>query len=98
MNHAVLLIGWTNEGDWIIKNSWGKDWGKDGFAIISKDRNCGLNLLVDAVEFRVSEPYPNPDYCSTKKTVCGDGKLEGNEQCDDGNVLDNDGCSSNCTT
>jgi cysteine-rich repeat protein len=28
--------------------------------------------------------------------VCGDGKVNG-EQCDDGNTLDGDGCSANCT-
>lgn len=28
--------------------------------------------------------------------VCGNGKREGAEECDDGNLLDNDGCSSTC--
>ena len=31
-----------------------------------------------------------------KKTTCGDGIREGNEQCDDGNTLDGDGCSKLC--
>lgn len=30
--------------------------------------------------------------------VCGDGIISGNEQCDDGNTLNGDGCSSICTT
>jgi cysteine-rich repeat protein len=30
-------------------------------------------------------------------TVCGDGKKEGREQCDDGNSLSGDGCSAICT-
>jgi cysteine-rich repeat protein len=30
-------------------------------------------------------------------TVCGDGKKEGNEECDDGNKLNADGCSAICT-
>lgn len=29
-------------------------------------------------------------------TVCGDGLQAGNEQCDDGNTINNDGCS-NCS-
>jgi cysteine-rich repeat protein len=32
------------------------------------------------------------------RTVCGDGKLAGNETCDDGNTLHGDGCSANCLT
>ena len=27
---------------------------------------------------------------------CGDGKVDGNEECDDGNLIDCDGCDSNC--
>ena len=30
--------------------------------------------------------------------VCGNGMQEAGEQCDDGNVVDGDGCSSRCTT
>jgi len=40
-NHAVVLVGWndtgfnettnTTEGYWIIKNSWGTDWGEGGY-------------------------------------------------------------------
>ena len=28
--------------------------------------------------------------------VCGDGNQEGTEECDDGNLVDGDGCDSNC--
>ncbi|MBQ8569732.1 MAG: hypothetical protein IJ446_10995 [Oscillospiraceae bacterium] len=47
-NHAVTLIGWDDEysadnfrtapagdGAWIIKNSWGTDWGDDGIFYLS---------------------------------------------------------------
>lgn len=30
--------------------------------------------------------------------VCGDGQVQGTEQCDDGNTADGDGCSSICVT
>jgi|GEM_PF-2244302 len=45
----------------------------------------------------------NCSYCSTECTnvtvtgpKCGDGVLNGNEQCDDGNIVNGDGCSSVC--
>ena len=34
--------------------------------------------------------------CPEPESVCGDGKLEGIELCDDGNTEDGDGCSATC--
>ncbi len=37
LNHIIVILGWkddpsiTNGGYWICKNSWGSDWGYDGF-------------------------------------------------------------------
>lgn len=37
INHAILLLGWKDDptvsggGYWICKNSWGQDWGYNGF-------------------------------------------------------------------
>lgn len=28
--HAVVVVGWDTEGNWIVQNSWGEKWG-DGF-------------------------------------------------------------------
>jgi len=39
--HAVCIIGWTAEGCWIVKNSWGNDWGENGFFQI-KFGNCRI--------------------------------------------------------
>ena len=37
--HAVCIVGWTAENCWIVKNSWGSDWGDEGFFKIKFD-NC----------------------------------------------------------
>ena len=45
MNHAVLLVGFDYDDDgmyWIIQNSWGKDWGEDGFCRIRARHGKGV--------------------------------------------------------
>ena len=50
-NHAVLIVGWDDSpidkgditGGWIVKNSWGTDWGDDGyFTIAYGSANIGM--------------------------------------------------------
>jgi cathepsin L len=43
LNHAVLLVGYTQDA-WIIKNSWGTGWGDRGYIYISRNTsvNCGI--------------------------------------------------------
>lgn len=44
--HAVLLVGWGTENGvpyWLVQNSWGTNWGLDGFfKIIRGTDECGI--------------------------------------------------------
>lgn len=39
-NHAIVLVGWDDaKGAWLMKNSWGTDWGEDGYMWIKYNSN-----------------------------------------------------------
>ena len=46
LNHAVELIGYDEDGNYIIKNSWGRQWGSNGTAKIDRRFPCGIGLYV----------------------------------------------------
>lgn len=64
--HAVTLVGWDdNKEAWLIKNSWGKYWGIDGFAWVAYN-SSGLTAFswVDVTKNDANpepEPEPNPE-------------------------------------
>lgn len=40
-NHAVLLVG-LQDGNWLVKNSWGPNWGENGYIRLKNGNTCGL--------------------------------------------------------
>jgi cathepsin L len=47
LNHAVLIIGMDNNSNYIIKNSYGSNWGDHGFGMINSSYNdCGIRIAV----------------------------------------------------
>ncbi|XP_039078340.1 procathepsin L-like [Hyaena hyaena] len=54
LNHGVLVVGYGFRGKesddkkyWIVRNSWGSEWGMDGYIKIARDRNnhCGITTM-----------------------------------------------------
>jgi C1A family cysteine protease len=41
LNHAVTGFGFDN-GYWLIKNSWGTNWGESGFIRLKDGNTCGI--------------------------------------------------------
>lgn len=46
INHAVEIVGYDANDNWIVKNSWGTVWGVNGYGTISNANDCALTAYV----------------------------------------------------
>lgn len=64
--HLIKLVGWTKSMDgsteWIAENSWGPDWGEDGYVRVLGGRG---DVMIDQYALGMSTvPYTVYDYMS----------------------------------
>ncbi|CAD8136285.1 unnamed protein product [Paramecium octaurelia] len=44
LNHGVVLVGINRNGVWKVRNSWGQDWGEQGYINLASGDTCGVCL------------------------------------------------------
>ena len=64
INHGVIIVGWDDtlcdgDGAWMVKNSWGTEWGDGGVAYMKYD-TC--NIGKDAQWFEYSPEAPSEEF------------------------------------
>ncbi|KAK4195341.1 putative dipeptidyl-peptidase 1 [Triangularia verruculosa] len=72
-NHIALVVGYDDErGAWIMKNSWGKGWGDDGFVYFAYD-NANIDMWT-----KYGLRNVNPDPWTRKRHQSGNMMNSGN--------------------
>ncbi|CAK56879.1 unnamed protein product (macronuclear) [Paramecium tetraurelia] len=48
-NHAAVAVGYDSKKNWLIRNSWGSDWGVNGHIWLAIGNTCGVLSRLDQV-------------------------------------------------
>ena len=68
--HCIAIVGYDDElGAWLVRNSWGTDWGMDGYAWVkygdSEIDSCMYQIIPDGE----IPPQPKPSPCKIGNTI-----------------------------
>merc|ERR1719223_7873 len=74
LNHAVVVVGYGVDAEsnlpyWKIQNSWGSDWGEEGYFRILRDGNCRCGICLEPSQMKLRyentvdeiHPHYHPD-------------------------------------
>ena len=86
MDHGVILVGYGSDGGldyWIVRNSWGEDWGESGYMRLGRGHNaCGVaNAAIYPVLATSSVGRTSVltgDYCGSMIGIVNDIKISFN--------------------
>lgn len=73
LNHGVLVVGYDdtdeNGAHWIVKNSWGEQWGDSGYFKLSQESSkpAGACGIYQAASYPVKDDTSNPEV----PEICG---------------------------
>jgi C1A family cysteine protease len=84
---AVKIIGWgsedgrdgePNKGNkyWIVENSWGEDWGENGYARISMGQELMFDQYAYSIRVKAAEVKPKPEKENEKAADSTDDSLD----------------------
>jgi hypothetical protein len=88
VNHGVTIVGWDDEmcggeGAWIVKNSWGPEWGENGY-VYMKYGTCYIGYGAAAVNYVPGQTahFFHASHLVDEVSGDGDGDIETGEVID----------------